>query len=778
MKKQILLSLFILSGLMSHGQIIKGRVLDNSTRQAVTAAYIYFNGTMAVAMSDANGNFEMNISKYKDMPLTISAIGYNSVTLANPAQENPLTVLLTPKSYNLAEVKVVAKSKNRKRAKYIKLFKEEFLGLDYKSKGCEIENEEDITFNYKSDKEVLKAIAMNPIRIFNRRLGYRVTFHLDVFNHTWKTRETAYGGNFLFADLASTTDSTRKLKYDKERFETYQGSRLHFFRALWADSLEQKYFIITTKDRKQLFYNDVVTTEGGKKYFFYPEEIHIGRKIGPDYYYYSPISFCSDKVYFNPKGYFEGSGIRWTGIMGNQRIADFLPYEYVGVDPDFRDGIKFVNGSWAEVMEEARQTSKPVFVSLYTPGNAVAEKMYKEVLMRRDAGQFYNKNFICCHIDAGKGEGVEIAKKYNVKKAPTYLYIKPDGELCYIINTDMDAQKFIVETVKALENLNDPRPLSVLEKEYAEKKNDPDFLLTYMKKRTLIRKSNAALLEEYLALQPAEKRITNEIIQLYKREWESFGCLNMDVNTLTFKSLSEHRASINPTGRNDVDRLIYEAIEYTFQKAGKSKDERLFKQALAEYGKLPSIYKRNHYEERYCMGYYQQAGDTEKYIRYATDYCQMALMPVSPDSIAELDKKPLEEMDQRSHFYFMKRIKNENLTGKDSILFQQEMAKSAHRQGDYYCFVLNSIAWSFFKQATDVRALKNALRWSKRSLEFRPYNQSCLDTYANLLYKSGKTKKAIEIEKEALRIAGIARADTRKYEEAIRKMSAGEKTWE
>jgi len=109
MKKQILFSLFILIGALSHGQIIKGRVLDQSTQKAIIAANIYFNGTAIGTMSDTAGYFELNISKHKGIPLTISSIGYNSVTLANPEKDNLLTILLTPKSYNLSEIKVAGK---------------------------------------------------------------------------------------------------------------------------------------------------------------------------------------------------------------------------------------------------------------------------------------------------------------------------------------------------------------------------------------------------------------------------------------------------------------------------------------------------------------------------------------------------------------------------------------------------------------------------------------------------------------------------------------------
>jgi|GEM_PF-241418 len=334
MKKQILLSLFILSWLMSHGQIIKGRVLDNSTRQAVTAAYIYFNGTMAVAMSDVNGNFELDISKYKDMPLTISAIGYHSVTLANPAKENPLTVLLTPKTYELGEIKVVAKGKVKKatRAKYMKLFKEEFLGLNYQLMGCEIANEDDISFTESLDDGKLEALARNPIQVINKRLGYKITFYLDAFSHNRNTKETACGGNFLFTDL-SLTDSTLKNQYNKERYSVFRSSRLQFFRSLWCDSLSTNGFSIHSANKEKLNPKDVVVTENEKKYLYHSGDLYIRFHTPIGYVIDNKISFTGKPVYFNSNGYFDGTALLWNGFMGNQRMSDFLPYDYKPIIP-------------------------------------------------------------------------------------------------------------------------------------------------------------------------------------------------------------------------------------------------------------------------------------------------------------------------------------------------------------------------------------------------------------------------------------------------------------
>ncbi len=43
----------------------------------------------------------------------------------------------------------------------------------------------------------------------------------------------------------------------------------------------------------------------------------------------SYISFIEGRVLFQEDGYFDPTPIVWTGKMSLQRVADFLPYEYL-----------------------------------------------------------------------------------------------------------------------------------------------------------------------------------------------------------------------------------------------------------------------------------------------------------------------------------------------------------------------------------------------------------------------------------------------------------------
>ena len=168
----------------------------------------------------------------------------------------------------------------------------------------------------------------------------------------------------------------------------------------------------------------------------------------------------------------------------------------------FSQGIEFEHGSWKEVLEKAKQTNKPIFVDVYTSWCGPCKKMSKDIFPLAEVGKVYNANFVCYQIDAEKGEGIQIAKKYEVMSYPTYLFIKADGTLFSRSVGYMEAEKFIAVSKTAIADMNDPKPLSIWEKEYVEKKNDSTFMLDYINKRIKLGKPTAQLFDEYLHYYP------------------------------------------------------------------------------------------------------------------------------------------------------------------------------------------------------------------------------------------------------------------------------------
>jgi len=191
------------------------------------------------------------------------------------------------------------------------------------AENCVITNEEDITFNYRSDRDTLKAYARNPIQIENKSLGYSVTYYLDKFEYYRGSRALFFSGEIVF-NKDFYFEEPNKL-YLSNRKNAYFGSRMHFLRTLWADELKRDRYVIKDSNEILVEIDSLVhLSDNGDRYLCCQDKL----KIAYHQQRFSEISFLKEQVYFDEYGYFDSAGISWHGDMGRFRIADWLPFDY------------------------------------------------------------------------------------------------------------------------------------------------------------------------------------------------------------------------------------------------------------------------------------------------------------------------------------------------------------------------------------------------------------------------------------------------------------------
>jgi hypothetical protein len=328
MRKITLVFVLISFCTIAYSQIIKGTIQDQSTKSPIYFATVYFNGTFVGTYSDQNGNFEIDISKNKSMPLIISALGYYSATVSDLSSNKCYKIYLKTKIFELDEVIISAKGNNkvrRERRANIKFFRDVFIGTTLNAQKCEIINENDIMFKYSSFGDTITAFSIKPLLIENKALGYKFYYYLDEFKLSRQERYFSYYGNIIFLeDLATRKEHTKS--FERRREVAFLGSRMHFFRTLWENDLDSTGYSVLDINNNKLCYNDlVIQTDSLTKYLKNKGTLAISyyTKIPKTY-----ITLYQDSVYFNKSGNFDGHGVMWDGEMAIQRIADQLPYEY------------------------------------------------------------------------------------------------------------------------------------------------------------------------------------------------------------------------------------------------------------------------------------------------------------------------------------------------------------------------------------------------------------------------------------------------------------------
>ncbi|HAX48429.1 MAG TPA: hypothetical protein DCX92_05540, partial [Bacteroidetes bacterium] len=89
--------------------------------------------------------------------------------------------------------------------------------------------------------------------------------------------------------------------------------------------------------------------------------------------------------------------------------------------------IDFKKGTVSEVLATAKAENKIVMVDVLTEWCKWCIELDNKVYAKKEVSDFANANLISYKIDAEKGEGVDFAKKYQIKGYPSILFLDGDG---------------------------------------------------------------------------------------------------------------------------------------------------------------------------------------------------------------------------------------------------------------------------------------------------------------------------------------------------------------
>lgn len=164
-----------------------------------------------------------------------------------------------------------------------------------------------------------------------------------------------------------------------------------------------------------------------------------------------------------------------------------------GAQTNFNEGKTF-----QQILAMAKAEGKPVFIDCYTEWCGPCKKMAKEVFPQKEAGDYFNSKFVCWKVDMEKGEGPEIAKKYDVAAYPTFLILNSDGSLRGNHVGSAPLERFI-KTIDGLKN--EEKGLPWYQQQFKDGNRDQNFLHEYMD------------LLDSRYLRAEKKQVTNVLLQ-------------------------------------------------------------------------------------------------------------------------------------------------------------------------------------------------------------------------------------------------------------------------
>jgi thiol:disulfide interchange protein len=124
----------------------------------------------------------------------------------------------------------------------------------------------------------------------------------------------------------------------------------------------------------------------------------------------------------------------------------------LAINSTFSQGISFRQDDWQNVLDQAKAQKKLIFVDIYTAWCGPCKEMDKKTFTDASVGDKFNARFINYKVDAEKGFGITLAKRYNVTSYPTCLFVDPSENLIYKQEGLLRAPDLVKEADMVLNN--------------------------------------------------------------------------------------------------------------------------------------------------------------------------------------------------------------------------------------------------------------------------------------------------------------------------------------
>jgi uncharacterized protein YyaL (SSP411 family) len=271
------------------------------------------------------------------------------------------------------------------------------------------------------------------------------------------------------------------------------------------------------------------------------------------------------------------------------------------------EGIEFFHGTWTEAKAKAKEQNRIIFVDAYAEWCGPCKRMAATVFTQKQAGDFFNKNFVNLKIDMEKPENEEFARKFPVSAYPTLLFIDTTGKM---ITREVGAKT--LETLlefgkKALGANNKSVDYG---KKYEAGERDPQFIHDYIVELNKAGKPSLKVVNEYLrGAKPENQDITDKIIFLGTTEADS----------KVYERMAEKAAQYRKIYSNEVvEAKILQACEATVAKAIAYKSMDLLVEAKEKYAKATNKTAAATFGQRVDRDYFTKTKDATGFLALAT----------------------------------------------------------------------------------------------------------------------------------------------------------------
>jgi len=116
-------------------------------------------------------------------------------------------------------------------------------------------------------------------------------------------------------------------------------------------------------------------------------------------------------------------------VLGIIILSGFYASDVSAQKKETTQEIKFSQQSYKQVLAKAKASHKQVFVDAYATWCAPCKQLRKTTFKDAKASAYFNQHFINYSVDVEKGDGVQLAKTWQVEGLPTLLIVDENGKV-------------------------------------------------------------------------------------------------------------------------------------------------------------------------------------------------------------------------------------------------------------------------------------------------------------------------------------------------------------
>lgn len=210
----------------------------------------------------------------------------------------------------------------------------------------------------------------------------------------------------------------------------------------------------------------------------------------------------------------------WQEILSHGNIMKYLVCLMIccGLYTEgcFAQGVDFQHVSFSQALKMAEKAGKGIFIDFYTEWCGPCKRMSNEVFPRKEVGEYFNRSYVALQLDAEKGEGKELAEKFNIRAYPTFIVLNAGGTEVFRTSGFRPAAEFVEKIRKGTHPAWSPEGMA---RRYAKGERTPeliqDYALFVLEQGKI--KEGEKVIDEYFAALPARKKAKPGNFFLYRQ---------------------------------------------------------------------------------------------------------------------------------------------------------------------------------------------------------------------------------------------------------------------